>query len=355
VLDHVHKKAPRIISFMPRTFIHGVLILFCIAIIAPFAIQLAEGDVSYVINHSLIESMGTMVRKHSTKHPTSPVNARYRLSFSMLVDPSATSQLEWAVEETLSVVFQPLLDTFSVFADWEIDSQVLYHSRLVKESHEISASELEHFFAANDWNPNSFSKTSDDEKSLHFMLYVPATDGLKVENLSHSFQIPEWGGVVIFPKSVKGKDYLSLPELKPAFEIFKYQLCEFLMLDRCQLLPENIIHQRDNYLLSSLDTLQALSRLIIEMPHMKVPLTVQIGVDESLFAIQAALSSEEDGIAFAKRAFYLAEKAFFDPALLPMLYFPPEHFVAVYMPLLFPTLLPVLSGLFVSTKQIFSK
>jgi phosphatidylinositol glycan class S len=37
----------------------------------------------------------------------------------------------------------------------------------------------------------------------------------------------------------------------------------------------------------------------------------------------------------------LAEKAFFDPSMTSLLYFPEEHIYAVYAPLFFPIAVPV--------------
>jgi phosphatidylinositol glycan class S len=44
----------------------------------------------------------------------------------------------------------------------------------------------------------------------------------------------------------------------------------------------------------------------------------------------------------ASRAYSLATEAFSHPTLMAMLYFPDEHKMAVYFPLMVPTLLPLL-------------
>ncbi|KAI3635774.1 hypothetical protein MIR68_006412 [Amoeboaphelidium protococcarum] len=52
----------------------------------------------------------------------------------------------------------------------------------------------------------------------------------------------------------------------------------------------------------------------------------------------------------SKAALELAEKVFFDPTMMSLLYFPNEHLLAVYAPLLFPVFVPV----FMSVRKMLS-
>ena len=54
----------------------------------------------------------------------------------------------------------------------------------------------------------------------------------------------------------------------------------------------------------------------------------------------------------SKRAVELAEKAFFDPSMTAMVYFPIEHQYAVYAPLFFPMAVPLLSAFIREIKAI---
>lgn len=45
------------------------------------------------------------------------------------------------------------------------------------------------------------------------------------------------------------------------------------------------------------------------------------------------------------RAFQDAEKAFFNPAMLAMLYFPEDHKFAIYVPLFLPVGYPIIYGI----------
>lgn len=57
----------------------------------------------------------------------------------------------------------------------------------------------------------------------------------------------------------------------------------------------------------------------------------------------------------SKTALEFATKAFFDPSMLPALYFPDEHLYAVYSPFFIPVVVPVLGALLVFLKQLKNK
>jgi phosphatidylinositol glycan class S len=48
----------------------------------------------------------------------------------------------------------------------------------------------------------------------------------------------------------------------------------------------------------------------------------------------------------AKNAIVDAEKAFFDPNMVSMLYFPAEHLLAIYMPFFVPIAVPMVTALY---------
>lgn len=57
-------------------------------------------------------------------------------------------------------------------------------------------------------------------------------------------------------------------------------------------------------------------------------------------------------LASAETAFATAERAFYDPSLLGLLYFPDDQKYAIYVPLFVPTMLPVLLSLFGIAKYL---
>lgn len=49
-----------------------------------------------------------------------------------------------------------------------------------------------------------------------------------------------------------------------------------------------------------------------------------------------------EAAAEAKQAYVSAERAFFDPSMLALLYFPSEQKYAIYIPLFLPIMIPVI-------------
>lgn len=56
-----------------------------------------------------------------------------------------------------------------------------------------------------------------------------------------------------------------------------------------------------------------------------------------------------------RKALTLAEKAFFDPSMVPLMYFPDEHKYAVYMPFFVPAAVPLLSAIYRELTALKSK
>lgn len=63
----------------------------------------------------------------------------------------------------------------------------------------------------------------------------------------------------------------------------------------------------------------------------------------------------EDAFRKAEAAFLASEKAFFDPSLLALLYFPDDQKYAIYIPLFLPVSIPVLLSLRYVLTDYFSR
>lgn len=97
-------------------------------------------------------------------------------------------------------------------------------------------------------------------------------------------------------------------------------------------------------------TLSSLAQLVTEIPNMVVLDHINTQVRESLAALQqgcAALGQGQFDAALTHSidAIELSEKAFFDPTMVSMLYFPDEHKYAIYMPLFVPISVPLVMSL----------
>jgi phosphatidylinositol glycan class S len=98
--------------------------------------------------------------------------------------------------------------------------------------------------------------------------------------------------------------------------------------------------------LSASSTLGALVRLTNKLESIAIPRSVATSVDETLHHLTQACSNLRAGsyqaaLEHARTAEAEAEKAFFEPSMVGQVYFPDEHKVAVYVPLLGPMAVPL--------------
>lgn len=105
-------------------------------------------------------------------------------------------------------------------------------------------------------------------------------------------------------------------------------------------------------------TLGTLSRLVQQISNMAIPDQVQQDVFKTIDHLKKACQNLNDFDSFsalkdASAAISLAEKAFFDPAMVGMLYFPNEHKYGVYLPLFGPLFFPLIVALVHEIKRFF--
>lgn len=127
----------------------------------------------------------------------------------------------------------------------------------------------------------------------------------------------------------------------------------------------------------TVETLDAIIKLVAQIPNMRVGTDVKTGVNAALAELDAvsghaarleprlladanstraqaqdALASSSDAaLAHVSRASTLASKAYFDPSMLALLYFPDEHKYAIHTPLFGPVLVPILVGIVRELKE----
>lgn len=110
-------------------------------------------------------------------------------------------------------------------------------------------------------------------------------------------------------------------------------------------------------MVNTISTLKSLAQLVDEIPNMVVQDHISIKVRQSLDAlsrVSQVLRQEDyvEALQYSIQAIELAEKAFFDPTMVSMLYFPNEHKYAIYMPLFVPISVPLVMALLKQLKQL---
>lgn len=195
---------------------------------------------------------------------------------------------------------------------------------------------------------------------LHFLLYVPARSSspLHIRTASgeispdHAWLVPQWGGVVILnpPHSNSSLDTAGAGKMRQlpaelvhdAIGVFSRQLSILLGHDG----KETLVQRRTLELArEATSTLRAIVGLVDKIHNLGVGTQVQQDTQTALAILQALPNPVIDIHAALKqveRAAALANRAFFNPAMLGLLYFPDEHKYAVYTPLFAPLLIPLL-------------
>lgn len=110
---------------------------------------------------------------------------------------------------------------------------------------------------------------------------------------------------------------------------------------------------------SAQSTLQSLIKLLDDIKN--IVIGDHVGAEiyeayENLVKAKEFLSSNliHEAVYHARKAFVSAEKAFNDPSLLELLYFPEEQKYAIYIPLYLPIMIPVIFSLN-SIRKYFKK
>lgn len=303
-------------------------------------------------------------------------STHYHLTFSLFVQGG--DPVGWDISSALRSYFLPLQRQLGQkVANFSIDTQVQFYSTLTNLPREVAVSD--------DSNEKKFVFTQDDLStfvnfaewslssihsypSLNFILYIPSkeyTPLLVEESKSNSFIIPQWGGVVIHnpPASSSSSLYLQKADLFPILETFSSQLLSLLGAPSHP--AESPIYRVDSLsrifalrsLIDASSSLGSLSRLSESLPTISIPDSVSTHVKAALTAISDALRSLKTeswqlAINPAARALQNAHAAFFDKEMVQQMYFPDEHKIAVYLPLLGPVMVVIFMGTVRSLKDI---
>lgn len=290
--------------------------------------------------------------------------AGYHLTFS-LFSGSATPST-WDVQAALDEYLAPFLETFSSISTFTVDSQVQIYASLSPSLHgpqfdeaskqwTLLRSDLSAFINAAEW---PLSPSIGVGPTINFVLYVPseAQSPLVIQETGGtSWLIPQWGGVQILnpTSTLQGNgSRLSKEDLEPIMRTFTDQLDSLLGLPRSPLsLPlrlSSLTRERAaSLILSASSTLGALARLSLKLQSIAIPNNVAESVGKTIYHLEAACTGLQAGkfdsaLRDARIAEAEAEQAFFEPSMVGQVYFPDEHKVAVYVPLLGPMAVPVI-------------
>ncbi|ONH65565.1 GPI transamidase component GPI17 [Cyberlindnera fabianii] len=284
------------------------------------------------------------------------------LSFKLLTGDG--NPMAWEIGKALDDYFTPLVEELKSFVNFTIDTEIKYYTELnlPEGSHQIKTSDLSTLLDFSEWDisSNQFSYPT-----LNFVVYFPSEKQAPLNihkdltrqspMAQNAFLIPQWGSIILHENPLQENSLLTAEYLNPLLEIFTSELFTLLGLPKDPKTPRIRIDAIKKYTIISnlnraVDSLQSLLKLSESLPNISIPKTVLNNVKKSLEARERAvekINKHKDfngALVDSIEAMSSAEEAFFDPEMVQQTFFPQEHKVAVYMPLIGPLSLIMILG-----------
>lgn len=285
----------------------------------------------------------------------------YHLTISLFTPTASPS--DWDIDSALAESLAPLLESLSGISNFTVDTQVQLYATFSPSVQKpeynsdlgiwtLREEDLSGFINAAEW---PLSPSIGAGPTLNFVIYVPDPGnvplGVKGSHAS-SWLIPQWGGVFILNSRPGTSDEstrlgsLSKEDIQPALLTFSHQLLSFLGAPQSPpslpLQLQTLTRLRAASLLfSASSTMGSLARLTVALPSIAIPETVSTAVDITLAQLRHTCDALKagrfhDALSHARVAEAAAESGFFEKSMVGQVYFPDEHKVAVYLPLLGP-------------------
>ncbi|XP_074654533.1 GPI-anchor transamidase component PIGS-like [Tubulanus polymorphus] len=314
----------------------------------------------------------------------------YDLTFTLINPQPDIIRVSWNIETAVKNYLNPFLQAMQEYSTFSVKSQVLYYTSIsVRPSKDNAANcfylkphELPHLINPIERDLASFASK---DPSLNFILYIPYRGHSPLHIYTaqgkpastNAFLSPRWGGVVI-ENVPNPKNRTQLPSretlnMQPIMGKFIEQLRQLIGI-QTRLPYANIEFQSAGItavtqwelniwlrkrtienIATSAATLKSLADLLGKIKNMvindDIGNEVQLAVDSVTNAHQHLKQGLlRDAFEASKQALQASEKAFFDPSLLELLYFPEDQKFAIYIPLFLPISLPILTSLYSAFK-----
>nr|XP_056721166.1 GPI transamidase component PIG-S [Euleptes europaea] len=311
----------------------------------------------------------------------------YEITFSLLNPDPKAHDVHWDIEGAIRRYVEPLLGKLRSVAEISVDSQILYYAALgvtprfdaPSSSYILGAHSLPHVI--NPVEARLGSSAASLYPVLNFLLYVPERshaplyiqdkDGTAVP--TNAFHSPRWGGIMVYNVEPEAASETSFPrrvdvDMVQVMEVFLAQLRLLFGILPVPLPEGAVLESFGNEGLSTWEldrllwartvenvatvatTLTSLAQLLEKISNIVIQDDVASQVFCAVESAQKALldlgvGRLESAFQASKEAIMSSERAFFDPSLLHLLYFPDDQKFAIYIPLFLPMAVPILLSL----------
>ncbi|KAL3865297.1 hypothetical protein ACJMK2_006904 [Sinanodonta woodiana] len=313
----------------------------------------------------------------------------YDITFTLVNSQPDIIDAQWDIQHAVHAYLEPLTKRLKKYAAINVQSQVLYFTQMMTKP-KTDKEKNEHYYTTKELpliiNPieANLGSPASNNPELNFLVYVPTRDEHPLHirddtgmNLaSNAFLSPRWGGIYIcnIPSPPQNASLPVRPsiDMKKVMEIFLFQLRLLFNLlyqgsTSVDLIPvgNTVVAEweLDGWLRShcvenlatATATLQSLAQLLGQISNIVINDDIGQEVQSAVQSIKESYQLLKEGFlekAFlaSREAIISSEKAFFDPSLLELLYFPEDQKFAIYIPLFLPISFPVFSSLFKAFK-----
>lgn len=311
----------------------------------------------------------------------------YEITFSLLNPDPKSHRLHWDIEGGVQTYIQPLLTKLAPLANLSIDSQTLYYTMLgvnprfdsSRSAYILNSDSLAHVI--NPVEARLGSNAASSNPVLNFLLYVPDAhhsplhilDHKKHEVPSNAFHSPRWGGIMVYNVNDLYGPEAAFPvdiniNMAKVMGVFLAQLRLLLGVQSSTPPPDFLVApcssagladwELDRLMWSrsveniatATTTITSLAQLLDQIGNIVINDNIAQQVSSAVTTLQLAVAELESGnlgfaLQYSKEAILASERAFFDPSLLHLLYFPDDQKFAIYIPLFLPMCVPILLSL----------
>ncbi|SCU89128.1 LANO_0D03994g1_1 [Lachancea nothofagi CBS 11611] len=292
------------------------------------------------------------------------------LSISLLTGDGRP--VAWDIDSTLEQYFTPLRRFLSPLVNFTVDTSIVQFNDLnlesLHQSQNPSWQDLAHTIDLSELSSMNYYL---EKNALNLAIVFPSPEvgqlafiNATKERPWQSFMVPQWGALVVNKEALPDNSRLTKDYLAPVIYSFARELFQFLGLtsETADLTtPYTTIDSFKRLttlksLEQGVETLWSLVKLTEQFPQMSVPKQVLDDVvralDLRLQIIELLNDPNQGGDVTWNKALWLSnafvevcEKAFFHKEMVQQNFFPQEHKVAVYLPLLGPLSVITFTGL----------
>ncbi|CDO92062.1 unnamed protein product [Kluyveromyces dobzhanskii CBS 2104] len=303
------------------------------------------------------------------------------ISISLLTGDS--SPVAWDIDTALKEYLTPIRELLSTFVNFTVDTGIEYHNdlnlnSLVNKS-SISWNDLSHTL---DLSELSSVNHYQEQNSINLAIVFPSaeTSSLEFANATEdntnwkSFLVPQWGVVVINKDPLPVNAYVTHDYLASVISTFANDIFKLLGLSQSEDDLTSPLIKIDSFkrkiiidnLEKSITTLSSLVNMTNHLQQMSIPKEVLEDVNNALkirLQIVDLLNNPELGgdetwneaLRLSNKLVKVCERAFFHKEMVQQTFFPQEHKVAVYLPLLGPITVVTFTAFFKSLKEVLTK